>query len=92
MRICQPFFYITKKPLNCCLRSNLQFKGFLSAKGILLYFSFYIFVFLSKKHIYGSAKISSPKITLLPCAIPLDSPNHTLPSVSINPLAVAGAL
>lgn len=27
---------MTKKPLNCCLRSNLQFKGFLSV--IVIFF------------------------------------------------------
>ena len=40
VRICQVFLYITKKPLNCCLRSNLQFKGFLSAIVILFCFFF----------------------------------------------------
>ena len=83
---------MTKKPLNCCLRSNLQFKGFLSAKSILFCFFFYIFVLLLKKCIYGSAKINSPTTTLLPSFIPLDSAIDILPSVSKAHLAVAGTL
>lgn len=83
---------MTKKPLNCCLRSNLQFKGFLSAKVTFFCFFFYIFVLLFKKCIYGSAKIISPKSTLLPFFIPLDSPILIVPSCSKLHLTVAGVI
>lgn len=80
---------MTKKPLNCCLRSNLQFKGFLSAKVTLFCFFFNIFMLLLKKCIYGSAKIISPKNAFSPFFIPLDSPILKLPSWSKIHLTVA---